>query len=120
MDIEKSGKTYNKKKGDYGEKRARSFLKKRGYKILEHNYTCPFGEADIIARKGDVIIFAEVKTRFDYEFCAPKESVTRAKQQRYIKIAKYFLNADINEYTVRFDVLEVYGKERIEHIENAF
>ena len=38
-------------------------MKKRGYKILATNYRTPFGEADIVAKEGDTVVFCEVKTR---------------------------------------------------------
>lgn len=48
--------------GKLGEEKAQQFLKQQGYKILAVNYQLRCGEIDIIAQKGKVIIFAEVKT----------------------------------------------------------
>ena len=50
-----------KQKGDIGEKFTERYLKKSGYKILERNYRQKCGEIDIIAQKGEYIIFTEVK-----------------------------------------------------------
>ena len=49
--------------GKAGEQLAAHYLKKKGYKILERNYTCPVGEIDIIGRHKKTIVFVEVKTR---------------------------------------------------------
>ncbi len=43
--------------GQRGEAMARRFLQKRGYRILESNYRCPYGEIDIVARDGDQTVF---------------------------------------------------------------
>ena len=49
--------------GIRGEKLARDFLKKRGYRILETNYRCPEGEIDIITKHKDSLVFIEVRTK---------------------------------------------------------
>ena len=53
----------NKKLGKLGEKKARSYLRKNGWKTVEKNYVNPFGEVDIIARKGDEIGRASCRER---------------------------------------------------------
>jgi putative endonuclease len=108
-----------KKLGKEGEKQARKFLKKNGYKIVKKNYVTPFGEVDIIVKKGDVVAFVEVKTRLSDIFGMPAEAVNRAKQHKYILAAKYFFSRYIIAATVRFDIVEVF-KGQINHIENAF
>ena len=49
--------------GAAGEKAACNYLKKNKYKILDKNYRKPFGEIDLIARRGETVSFIEVKTR---------------------------------------------------------
>ena len=56
-------KTRERAIGDRGEGAACELLKKKGCRILETNYSSSGGEIDIIARQGEYIIFAEVKTR---------------------------------------------------------
>ena len=73
----------NKILGRKGEDAACRYLKKHGYKILKRNYVTPFGEADIVARKGDTYCFVEVKTRESDAFGLPTEAVNREKQRRY-------------------------------------
>ncbi len=112
--------TDRQKLGLRGERKAVRYLKRNGYKILERNFKCRFGEADIIAKKGDTVAFIEVKTRDSDIFGAPREAVTPEKQKRYISIANYYFANCILQFTlVRFDVIEIY-KKQITHIENAF
>lgn len=109
----------NKKLGKLGEKKARSYLRKNGWKTVEKNYVNPFGEVDIIARKGDVLAFIEVKTRLSDEFGAPSEAVTASRRRKYILAAKYYFAGREPDCTVRFDIIEVF-RGRINRIENAF
>ena len=106
--------------GRAGEKRGVKFLKKCGYQILAVNYKTPFGEADIVAKDGETIVFCEVKTRLSDAFGAPAEAVGVVKERRYIRIAQYFLmKAGRDDVPVRFDVLEVFQKT-VRHIIGAF
>ena len=68
--------------GILGEKLARDFLKKRGYRIQETNYRYPEGEIDIVARHKDSLVFVEVRTKTSQEFCSPEESITPTKKVR--------------------------------------
>lgn len=121
MAVIKEGKDsfHNQKLGKEGEKIARSYLKKNGWKILEKNYKTPFGEIDIIAKKEDVIAFIEVKTRLSDIFGLPSEAVTNQRKLRYIRGANYYFTGKIIDCTVRFDIIEVF-KKQLNHIENAF
>ncbi len=112
--------------GFKGEKLAVKHLKKNGYVILERNFRCKTGEIDVIAQLGEVIAFVEVKTRTGDRFGTPAEAVDGRRQQRYRNTANffmYFTKRDLNEYIVRFDIIEVIisrdGKV-INHFENAF
>ena len=73
--------------GILGEKLAKDYLKKRGYRIRETNYRCPEGEADIIAEHEDCLVFVEVKTRRSLEFGIPEESITAEKRERLRAVA---------------------------------
>lgn len=106
-----------------GEEAAKRYLRKNGFKILDANYQCRFGEIDIIAQKKDTIVFCEVKTRSEGMLAAPQESVDYFKQQKIIKTAQIWLqHKGIDDCPLRFDVLAITvsaGKAKIEHIENA-
>ena len=78
------------------------------------------GEIDVIAFKGGVWVFVEVKTREDNAFGSPAEAVTPRKQNKYRLVAEQFMNGgDLYDEPMRFDVIEVLGDD-INHIENAF
>ncbi len=109
--------------GSAGESAAANYLRRKGYKILEQNFSCRFGEIDIIARKGAYLVFVGVKTRKTEDFAMAREYVTYAKQQRIIKTAMLWLQQNDTELQPRFDVIEVVGeglRRKIRHIENAF
>ena len=108
-----------------GEEAAKRYLRKKGYKILECNYQCRFGELDIIAKDKSGLVFCEVKTRSEGMIAPPQASVHYAKQQKMIKTALFWLQSKkAEEQPMRFDVIAVCqgadGKLSIEHLENAF
>jgi len=73
----KQGEVPNK--GHEGEQIACKFLKKRGYKVIEKNYKCKYGEIDIIAVEKNVLCFIEVKSRRSIEYGLPEEYVDKRK-----------------------------------------
>lgn len=105
--------------GAFGERKAVKFLKKNGYKIVERNYKCPFGEVDIIAQKGEVLAFIEVKSRHGDDFGKPAQAVDAERRARYVRSAKYYFSGRTIDVVVRFDIIEFLNGE-INHIENAF
>lgn len=109
----------NKKLGREGEKQAVKYLKKNGYKILEKNHRTRFGEVDVIARKGEVVAFIEVKTRLTDIFGSPSQAVTRERQFKYIQAAKFYFAGCETDCVVRFDVIEIF-RGNLNHIESAF
>lgn len=111
--------------GKAGEDFAARYLRKNGYQILERNYHSRFGEIDIIAGKGEYIVFVEVKTRKPGSMVSPLESVTPSKQRKIRQTARFYLAAHQDGLQPRFDVAcvtEVPGKHgfTIEYFENAF
>ncbi len=111
---------YKKLLGRQGENLVCSFLKKNGYKILEKNYTTPFGEADIIAYKDQTVFFVEVKTRSTCLYGTPAEAVGYKKQKKYRDVANFYLKGKgLDDVSVEFCVAEVLGEE-INFISEAF
>lgn len=113
--------------GAWGEEKAVRFLKRRGYKIIDRNFRCRFGEIDIIAEKDDYLIFVEVRLRKDTRYGAPEETVDWRKQQKLRMTADYYLMTHETELDVRFDVLALYAHHGentwplpLKHIKNAF
>lgn len=109
--------------GAEGEELAVRHLKGKGYKILCRNYRTPLGEADIIARDGDFVVFVEVKARSTVAFGQPFEAVDFRKQEKLKRIALYYLKQSNRETPVRFDVVSILlknGKSEVMHIKEAF
>ena len=109
--------------GDRGEAMAAEYLRENGYEILASQFRCRFGEIDLIARRGDILCFVEVKLRSDRRFGLPRDFVTTAKQRRIRTTAAFYMTRHDPDLCARFDVAEVYDDEtppRIEYIENAF
>jgi len=116
----------NKRKiGGEAEEVAAKYLESKGYKIVEKNYNCSFGEIDIIARKDGFFIFIEVKYRRDLSYGYPVEAVTYSKQKVIRKVATLYIKHKnlIFEKNFRFDVVGILGElefPTISLIENAF
>src|ERR1035437_2637505 len=114
-----------KETGNLGEKLARDFLKKKGYKIIEMNYRCPAGEMDIIAKQKDCLVFVEVRTKTGTGFGSPEESVTATKRAHLRNVAVRYLQEKTNlpeQWRIDFIAVELEptGKvKRIEQIESA-
>ena len=125
--IEESDKrgARNRLLGDRGEQAAARYLEHIGYEVLERNWMCPAGEADIIARQDEILVFVEVKTRTGISKGFPEEAVDARKRKRYEKIAAYYLS-EYEEVNIpfRFDVIGilVIGEDRaaIKHYVNAY
>ena len=116
-----------KSTGKWGEDQAERYLRKKGYHTVERNFSCRFGEIDLIVSDRTYLVFVEVKTRKSGEFAEARESVGAGKQRRVRAAASMWLSAHETELQPRFDVIEIYGTEdmpyrklQIRQIENAF
>ncbi|PHR30556.1 MAG: YraN family protein [Desulfotalea sp.] len=111
--------------GQKGESIAAIYLKNKGYSIVKTNYRCNWGEIDLIARDGNVLIFVEVKTRTNNNFGGPTAAVDLRKQQQISKVAHHYLvTHHKDDIDARFDVVSILApkdkKTEIQHITNAF
>lgn len=113
-----------KRIGDAGENAAVNGYINDGYKIVERNYRSRTGEVDIIARKDDILVFSEVRTRKKGAIVSAAESVTMKKQQKIISAAEKYLVDNSCDLFVRFDVVLVTHVDgrivEADRIENAF
>ncbi len=106
--------------GARAEEMACAYLIGDGYEILARNVRLGRGEIDIVAQKGDVVAFVEVKARSTARFGTPAEAVTREKMRRIISAATAYAAAhDLFDWRLRFDVVEL-AAGKIRHIESAF
>lgn len=108
--------------GKWGENVAVENLVAQGYAIVERNWRLGHNEIDIIAMKGDELVFAEVKTRSNPDD-DPLEAVDRRKIMRMVRSAEAFCNANALHHSIRFDLFAISGTPddyTVEHIPDAF
>lgn len=110
--------------GAYGEQLAVNHLQQNHYQIVNRNWRCKQGEIDIIAKKGDVLVFVEVRTRHTDSTEAAFESVGTKKQQKLIALAHTYLSQNnLPDQVWRIDVIAIAippsSKPIIDHIEDA-
>lgn len=117
-------------RGRVGEKIACRYLRRHLFSIIERNYNSRYGEIDIIAKRGELIIFVEVKGRRDKSFGEPFEAVSPRKQAQIKRMAKMWLaehqmDPGLKDSVFRFDVISILLNEDNEsvellHIKDAF
>ena len=120
-------KIKNYKKGREGEEIAREFLIKKGFNLIQSNYTNVLGEIDLIMVDKDILIFVEVKLKVGDRFGHPEEMINKNKLSRIKRIAEGFLvmEAEAKKYEkYRIDAVcivtdENKKVERITHYENV-
>jgi len=111
--------------GASGEGAVARWYERAGYEVLDRNWRVREGEIDLVLRRGNTIVFCEVKTRRGTAFGAPAEAVTFAKQRRLRGLALRWLDAhDTRAADLRFDVASVLAARDqtpvIEVVEAAF
>lgn len=111
----------NKGLGDYGERVAAQHLRSLGMVVLAQQWTCRFGEIDIVARDGSTLVICEVKTRTSTRYGGPFEAVTGQKAARLRRLAQAWLEVhDVHPPAVRIDVVSVVvppaGAPQVERI----
>jgi putative endonuclease len=111
--------------GAAGEARAAAHLIGRGYRILGRNVRADRVEIDLVAQRGGLVVFVEVKTRSSRALGPPEAAVDARKQARLVRGAAAWLRAHpARARRVRFDVIAVErdprSRWRVRHIEGAF
>jgi putative endonuclease len=113
---------HNQKIGRWGEEMAAEYLRERGYEIVDKNARTPYGEIDLVARRDDLTVFVEVKTRTSRRFGLPEEAITPRKQAHMLAAAEHYA-AEHEIDSWQADVLAVEGAPgkapSIEHFENV-
>jgi len=112
----------NDQKGRRAEFWAGVFLRLKGYRILEKRFKCPVGEIDLIARKGDMIVFVEVKTRST--LTEALEVIDFQQKQRIQAAANWYLSSFVNKNIInksfRFDGVFIVPFRWPVHIKDAW
>ncbi|MEM8914267.1 MAG: YraN family protein [Pseudomonadota bacterium] len=109
------------RQGRGAERRAAWLLRAKGYRILESRFKTPVGEVDLIARRGSVIAFVEVKMRGDLG--ASLEAVTARQRHRIARAAEAFLKTLPEggaRFSVRFDLIALAPGRLPRHVADAW
>lgn len=115
--------------GKWGEDIAVEYLQKKGYVVMERDWT--FGRSkrdiDIICKTEDLttVVFVEVKTRAKEELLAPEDAVDIKKMRHIGRAADEYVKSNNISEELRFDIITIVGKKdtdnlKINHIEDAF
>ena len=115
----------NKPVGDRGERLAAEHLERAGWTILARNFRVGHREVDLVARRGEVVAFVEVKTRAGLGYGYPLEAITLRKRREIQQVATVWVERHGKPDDVyRYDavaVLILAGREpEIEHVEDAW
>ncbi len=107
--------------GSFKENEAAVYLEHNGLKIIERNFSCRFGEIDLVAEDGEYTVFTEVKYRKTASSGHPEEAVDHRKARKISKVSDYYrmirhLRPDA---MIRFDVVAIEGSD-IKWYKNAF
>jgi putative endonuclease len=108
-----------------GERLAAEHLARAGYRIVARNVRADRVEIDLVAERGTLVVFVEVKTRAARGFGAPEEAVDARKRARIVRGARAWLHAQaLRRARVRFDVIAVEpdaaGRLCVRHLPGAF
>ncbi len=109
--------------GRRGEDLAVTFLREKGYRILDRNWKHGDLELDIVAKEGDEIVFVEVKTRSSSDYGEPEDSVDELRKRRLTSAASIYLKHHRLDNRSRFDIIAIILNDKeqsINHIEEAF
>jgi putative endonuclease len=112
------------RRGLAGERLALAYLTSCGWQIEAHRFRAGRHDVDLVARRGSVVAFVEVKTRSDDAFGSPLEAIGWQKRRAITRVAEVWRlrhGRAGDEY--RFDVVTVAGsasERRVEHIADAW
>lgn len=111
-----------RQQGSAAELKARHMLEAKGFRLVQANYSCRWGEIDLIMRDGASLVFVEVRSRRSLRYGTPLESIVPAKQRRLFLTAQDYLLRHPHAGPLRFDVvglLETADVSVCEHLVNA-
>ena len=114
------------KLGRWGERYTQKFFKKQGCRFVARNFSCKYGEIDLIFMGSEGgLVFIEVKTRRNERVRKAQQAVGFHKRRRIGYTAKRFIQQyKIKDKSLRFDVVAVIlgdkGSPQIRHYKNAF
>lgn len=109
--------------GKIGEKIAKEFLVKQGYKIIEQNYKNKYAEIDLVAKKGKDLVLIEVRTKVGDNFGTPEETINKTKMRKLRGNAMAYMAIKKWNGSFRIDAICIvlkpdYIVERLNHYES--
>ena len=114
----------NKPLGDRGEELAARHLARAGWTVTHRNFRLGHKEIDLVARRGEVVAFVEVKTRAGLGYGHPLEAITAKKRREIQQVAGAWIERFGRPDDVyRFDAVAVLvrgGEPEVEHVEDAW
>ena len=101
---------------------ALAHLERAGLALVARNYTCRYGEIDLVMRERDVVVFVEVRYRSASGFGDGVDSVSAAKRAKLVRAAGAFLagHPRLAGAACRFDVLAIDEAGAVDWRQNAF
>ena len=108
-------------RGSQAEAHAARYLEAQGLQIVQRNYSCRYGEIDLIARDGVTLVFVEVRARSSNAFGGAAASITASKREKLTRTALHYLQGTARTPQCRFDaVLLSDDSKPVEWIRDAF
>ena len=110
------------KAGVLAEQLAAQFMQREGLKLLHKNYSCRFGEIDLIMQDGETLVFAEVRLRTSLAFGGASASIDARKQAKLVRTAQHYLAQIQPVPPCRFDAILMQSANinKIEWLKGAF
>lgn len=107
-------------RGRQAETKAALVLRAKGFAILSRRYRTPVGEIDLVAGRGRLVVFVEVKWRSTIE--AALESIHPNARARIARAADHWLSRhpEFANYNTRFDVIALAPRRWPVHLKQAF
>ena len=105
--------------GRRGERLAGWWLRLKGWRILDRRVRTPAGEVDLVARRGNLVAFVEVKARAtaaELDFAIDERRLARVAAAAEMLMPRYAGPGD----DIRVDVILLAPGTRPRHIENAW
>ena len=99
------------------------FLKSKGYAVESRNYRGAGGEIDLVVRRGNELVFVEVKSSRNGSLGSPEDRVRHQKRRHLVRAARHYIQQLASDSSFRFDVVAIIGgaeNPQITHFENAF
>ncbi|MBS0358377.1 MAG: YraN family protein [Proteobacteria bacterium] len=111
--------------GTRAETFALEYLEDQGLQLVERNFSCRYGEIDLILKDSDTLVFTEVRFRTKTNYGDSLSTVNGTKQKKLIKAASFYLLQQkcYDKIPCRFDVIALdthHDEIAVDWVKNAF